>query len=283
MIEKKLMEYHNPIPWLKEQHLTPKKELGQNFLVDSSILSRIVACAEISENVEVLEIGAGLGSLTFFLAQAAKRVTAVEVDKDLLPIARQELAGFSNVTLISGDILDIDLHSLHLPDGYTVVANIPYYITSAIIRKLLTASEKPTRLVLTVQEEVAERICAQAGKLSLLALSVQAFGTPEIVMRIPADAFYPAPTVDSVTLRIQLFSKPAIPEENLDAFFRLIKAGFSQKRKMLRNTLSASLHLTHEQVEALLEQAGIDPQRRAQTLSIEEWAELTNCFMSIIH
>lgn len=276
------MEYQNPIPLLKEHRLTPKKDLGQNFLVDSNILTRIVALAEITKNSTVLEIGAGLGSLTFFLAQTAKQVTAVEVDQDLLPITRQILTGFSNVTLIAEDILTIDLSTLHLPDGYTVVANIPYYITSAIIRKLLTASEKPTRMVLTMQEEVAERICAQAGKLSLLALSVQVFGTPEILMKIPAGAFYPAPTVDSVTLRINLFPEPAIPQDKLDAFFKLIKAGFSQKRKMLRNTLSSGLHLPHDQVETLLEQAGIDPQRRAQTLSIAEWGKVTDLFLSMI-
>ena len=276
------MEYQNPITLLKEHNLVPKKDLGQNFLVDGNILTRMVALAEITENSTVLEIGAGLGSLTFFLAQAAKQVTAVEVDEDLLPIAEKILAGFSNVTLIAEDILAIDLHTLHLPDGYTVVANIPYYITSAIIRKLLTASEKPTRMVLTMQEEVAERICAQPGKLSLLALSVQVFGTPEMLMKIPAGAFYPAPTVDSVTLRINLFPDPAIPQEKLDIFFRLIKAGFSQKRKMLRNTLSSGLHLPHDQVETLLEQAGIDPQRRAQTLSIDEWGKVTDTFLSII-
>lgn len=276
------MEYQNPIPLLKEYRLTPKKDLGQNFLVDGNILTRMVALAEITENSTVLEIGAGLGSLTFFLAQTAKQVTAVEVDKDLLPIAKKILADFSNVTLIAEDILAIDLHTLHLPDGYTVVANIPYYITSAIIRKLLTASEKPTRMVLTMQEEVAERICAQPGKLSLLALSVQVFGTPEMLMKIPSGAFYPAPTVDSVTLRINLFPEPAIPQEKLDIFFRLIKAGFSQKRKMLRNTLSSGLHLPHDQVETLLEQAGIDPQRRAQTLSIDEWGKVTDTFLSII-
>lgn len=276
------MEYQNPIPLLKEHHLIPKKDLGQNFLVDSNILTCMVALAEITEDSTVLEIGAGLGNLTFFLAQTARQVIAVEVDKDLLPIAQRILTGFSNVTLIAEDILAVDLHTLHLPDGYTVVANIPYYITSAIIRKLLTASEKPTRMVLTMQEEVAERICAQPGKLSLLALSVQVFGTPEMLMKIPAGAFYPAPTVDSVTLRINLFPEPAIPQEKLDIFFRLIKAGFSQKRKMLRNTLSSGLHLPHDQVETLLGQAGIDPQRRAQTLSINEWGTVTDSFLPIL-
>ncbi len=276
------MEYINPIPLLKEHHLTPKKELGQNFLVDGNILTHIVETARVNDHSTVLEIGAGLGSLTVFLAQSAKQVIAVEKDKDLLPITHQMLAGFSNVTFVEGDILTLDLNSLPLPDGYLVVANIPYYITSAILRKLLSAEHKPARLVLTVQQEVAQRICAQAGKMSLLALSVQVFGTPQIVMKIPAGAFYPAPDIDSVVLYIDLFSQPVIQSENLDRFFRLIKAGFSQKRKMLRNTLSSGLHLPREQVEALLEQAGIDPQRRAQTLSLEEWQRTTDCFRSSI-
>lgn len=276
------MEYQNPIPLLREHHLHPKKELGQNFLVDSNILTRIVELAEVTGSSTVLEIGAGLGSLTFFLAQTARRVIAVEVDEDLLPVARQELNGFSNVQLIPGDILELDLLSLSLPAGYTVVANIPYYITSAILRKLLTAQAKPARMVLTVQEEVAERICAQAGQMSLLALSVQVFGTPKVVMKIPAGAFYPAPAVDSVTLRIDLFPEPAIAQENLDIFFQLTKAGFSQKRKMLRNTLSAGLRLPREQVEFALNQAGIDPQRRAQTLSIEEWESAISYFLPLL-
>ncbi|NMC45480.1 MAG: ribosomal RNA small subunit methyltransferase A [Chloroflexi bacterium] len=276
------MEYHNPIPLLKEHHLTPKKELGQNFLVDGSILARIVESAEISKTSQVLEIGAGLGSLTYFLAGAAERVVAIEVDRALLPIARQILKDQDNVELIDGDILKIDIPSLHLPDGYTVVANIPYYITSAIIRKLLTSDEKPSRMVLTIQQEVAERICAEAGEMTLLALSVQVFGKPSMLLKIPAGAFYPTPKVDSVTLRIELYEKPLIAEEKLDSFFRLIKAGFSQKRKMLHNTLSASLHIPREETDVLLEKSGIAPQRRAQTLTLEEWNTLTEQFTPLL-
>jgi len=276
------MEYVNPIPLLKAHHLRPQKDLGQNFLVDADILSHIVNCAEVPSDAQVLEIGAGLGSLTFFLAQAAQQVTAIEIDPDLLAIARNTTAACENVILIEGDILQVDLGNLHLMDSYIVVANIPYYITSAIIRKLLNSSEKPARMVLTIQEEVARRICAGPGDMSLLALSVQVFGTPEIVLTIPADAFYPSPKVDSVTLRIDLFQQPVIEEEKLDTFFRLIKAGFSQKRKMLRNTLSAGLHLPREQVDALLTQAAIDPQRRAQTLSLQEWGTLTDYYLALI-
>ncbi|HAF62564.1 MAG TPA: ribosomal RNA small subunit methyltransferase A [Anaerolineaceae bacterium] len=274
------MEYINPIPLLKEHHLRPQKDLGQNFLVEAGILSRIVDCAEISPDAQVLEIGAGLGSLTFFLAQAAQQVTAVEIDPNLLAIARHTTAACKNITLVEGDILQVDLGSLHLIDNYIVVANIPYYITSAIIRKLLNSPEKPARMVLTIQEEVAQRICASPGDMSLLALSVQVFGAPEIVLKIPAGAFYPSPKVDSVTLRIDLYHQPLIEEEKLDTFFRLIKAGFSQKRKMLHNTLSAGLRLPREQVNVLLTRANIDPQRRAQTLSLQEWGTLTDCYLA---
>jgi len=277
------MEYTNPIPLLKQYHIAPKKKLGQNFLVDGAILLRIVESAEIAKSTQVLEIGAGLGSLTFFLAQAASHVVAVEIDQALLPIARQFLQDCSNIDLIEGDILKIDISSLHLPDGYTVVANIPYYITSAIIRKLLTAKDKPSRMVLTIQEEVAERICARAGEMNLLALSVQVFGEPTTVLKIPASAFYPTPKVDSVTLRIDLFSQPAVPEDKLDIFFRLIKAGFSQKRKMLRNTQAAGNNIPRKQIDILLEKSGIVPQRRAQTLSMEEWKILTENFSTTTH
>jgi 16S rRNA (adenine1518-N6/adenine1519-N6)-dimethyltransferase len=162
--------------------------------------------------------------------------------------------------------------------GYLVVANIPYYITSAIIRHLLENEPKPRRIVLTIQKEVADRICAKPGDMSLLALSVQIYGEPRIAKRIPANAFFPAPKVDSAVLCVDIYAAPKIPPELLDTFFKLIKAGFSQKRKTLRNSLSAGLHLAAPEVESLLVNAGIDPMRRAETLSIEEWQILCNLY-----
>jgi 16S rRNA (adenine1518-N6/adenine1519-N6)-dimethyltransferase len=160
--------------------------------------------------------------------------------------------------------------------NYLVVANIPYYITSAIIRHLLENDPRPNRLVLTIQKEVAERICTPEGKkMSLLALSIQVYGKPEIVAKIPAGAFYPPPKVDSAVIRISLYDEPRIPTALLDDFFRLAKAGFSQKRKNLRNALSAGLHLPKEECESLLHNAEIDPHRRAETLNLKEWGELT--------
>lgn len=268
------------VPRLLRSHgLTPKKGLGQNFLIDDAALKKLVAAAEVPPEACVLEIGAGLGSLTRHLARAAARVVAVELDQNLIPILERVLAGEKKVRILQGDILALDPSTLELPPGYLVVANIPYYITSAILRHLLEAPVRPSRLVLTVQREVAERICAAPGEHSLLSLSVQVYGEPRPVLRIPAGAFYPPPQVDSTTLRVDIHPQPRIPAEQLDAFFRLAKAGFSQKRKTLRNALSAGLALPPQQAAGLLERAGINPMRRAETLSLEEWARLTGEFL----
>jgi 16S rRNA (adenine1518-N6/adenine1519-N6)-dimethyltransferase len=265
----------NPASLLKKYALRAHKGLGQNFLQDPLALQNIAAAAEIQLTDTVLEIGPGLGSLTRYLAVAAKEVVAVELDADLLPPLRQVLAPYQNVRLIHGDILKLSPKDLITRSDYLVVANIPYYITSAVIRHLLEAESKPRRIVLTVQKEVAERICAQPGDMSLLALSVQVYGKPRIAERIPAEAFFPAPKVDSVILVVDIFPSPLIKGELLDRFFKLIKAGFSQKRKILRNSLSSGLHIAPTQAAELLTRAGIDPQRRAETLSIEEWETLT--------
>jgi len=260
---------------LRRHGLSPKKSLGQNFLVDPAGLQRVVEAAGIPPEAEVLEIGAGLGSLTRYLALAARQVTAVELDQNLIPVLRDVLAGAPNVRIIHGDMLELDPAELVQSDGYLVVANIPYYITSALIRHLLESRRKPGRLVLTIQKEVADRVTAAPGDLSLLALSVQLYGQPRVAARIPAGAFYPAPNVDSAVLRVDLYPEPRIPESQIDTFFRLAKAGFGQKRKTMRNALAAGLHLDGEQAAQLLESAGIDPQRRAETLSLDEWQRLT--------
>ncbi|MEW6180338.1 MAG: 16S rRNA (adenine(1518)-N(6)/adenine(1519)-N(6))-dimethyltransferase RsmA [Chloroflexota bacterium] len=270
----------NPLPvdvprLLRAHGLTPRKGLGQNFLVDQNALRKLVEAAEIPPDAVVLEIGAGAGSLTVWLAAAARRVVAVELDASLIPLLRETLSGLDNVTLIHGDILALRVEDWIQEEGYLVVANIPYYITSAIIRHLLESRPRPARLVLTMQREVAERICAGPGEMSLLALSVQVYGRPQPVLRIPAGAFYPPPQVDSVSLRVDLYPQPLIPPDLLDDFFRLAKAGFAQKRKTLRNSLSAGLAVTPAKAAALLEAAGIDPQRRAESLSLTEWEKLS--------
>jgi 16S rRNA (adenine1518-N6/adenine1519-N6)-dimethyltransferase len=263
------------VPALLRQHgLRPDKRLGQNFLVDEAHLARIVAAAGVGPQDAVLEVGAGLGSLTRHLAAAAGRVVAVELDADLLPILEANLAGRSNVQVLHSDIFRVRIADHFSQDGYLVVANIPYYLTSNLIRHLLESSPRPQRLALTVQVEVAQRAVAGPPDLSLLALSVQLYGKPRIAHHIPAGAFYPAPKVDSALLIVELYDEPSLPAERIDAFFRLAKAGFAQKRKTLANSLASLPDWNKEQVAARLQAAGIDPMRRPQTLSLEEWGRL---------
>jgi len=263
---------------LHRYNLHPDKRLGQNFLVDESVLSRVVAAAEISPQEDVLEIGAGLGSLTRHLCSLARHVVAVELDARLLPPIKEVLSKCANLRLVQGDILALDPAALMVEaqtaSGYLVVANIPYYITSALLRHLLEARRPPRRMVLTVQVEVAERICARPGDMSLLSLSVQVYGKPEVVMRIPAGAFYPVPKVDSAVVRVDINPSPLLPSAQIRNFFRLAKAGFSQKRKTLRNALAGGMHWSPDQAARVLNLAGIEPMRRAETLGLEEWESL---------
>ncbi len=260
---------------LKQFGLWATKGLGQNFLEDPSALQGIAEAADIQPSDVVLEIGPGLGGLTRYLAVVGREVVAVELDAKLLPPLRSVLKGYPNVRVVPGDILALSPSELGLPDGYLVVANIPYNITSALLRHLLSAKLKPGRMVLTVQKEVAQRICASPPDMSLLALSVQVYGRPRIIAAIPAEAFFPPPKVDSAVVRVDLYPEPVIPENILPAFFELSKAGFSQKRKMLRNSLAGGLRMTPADGSALLERAGIDPKRRAETLDLQEWERLT--------
>jgi len=272
------------VPGLLRQHgLHPEKSLGQNFLVDEYALEQVVKAAEITPQDVVLEIGAGLGSLTRYLATYAHSVMAVELDRKLIPPLVQVVGQYTNVQVVEGDILAYDPTQLVSQKDYVVVANIPYYITSALLRHLLEARIPPKRLILTVQREVAKRICARQGDMSLLALSVQVYGHPEIITHIPASAFYPPPKVDSSVLRIDLFASPLIPAPELELFFLLIKAGFSQKRKTLRNALSGGLRMPSAMAEALLIASDIDPMRRAETLDIAEWHHLTTHYIAQLH
>lgn len=264
---------------LRNSGLRAKKGLGQNFLRDENALRKIVEIAEIQPENEVLEIGAGFGSLTRHLAQNAEQVIAVEIDRRMIPQLMQILGSFDNVKIIQGDILELEPVELGLNQNYLVVANIPYYITSAIIRHLLGSDIKPARMVLTVQEEVGKRICAAPGKMNLLALSVQVFGHPQIMINIPSKAFTPEPDVDSCVIRIDLYSNPVIEATKLDTFFRLAKTAFSQKRKTLRNSLSGATGLQTSETPLLLAAASIDPTRRAETLTLDEWGTLSDQYI----
>ncbi|MDD2522481.1 MAG: 16S rRNA (adenine(1518)-N(6)/adenine(1519)-N(6))-dimethyltransferase RsmA [Anaerolineaceae bacterium] len=270
----------NIYPLLKKYGIKPKKSLGQNFLVEPSGLNKVIEAAELTADDDVLEIGAGLGSLTFLLAQTARQVVAVEIDRGMMAPLREALAKFENVRIVEGDILALKPDELMQQQDYVVVANIPYYISSAIIRHLMEAQHKPKRVVLTVQKEVAERVLARDGKMSLLSLSVQVFGEVSIAGVIPAGSFLPAPDVDSAVLRIDLYPEPLVSLDKQETFFKLAHAGFGQKRKTLRNSLSAGLALSVAEVEKLLSENGINPQRRAETLSILEWKKLTEAFLA---
>lgn len=277
---------------LRRWNLRPDKALGQNFLVDSAILQRIVAAAQLTSHDIVLEIGAGTGALTQRLAQEAGHVLALELDAQLMPILESELSSFENVTLIQGDVLALDPAALiedardkhQLPDmTYKVVGNLPYYITSAILRHLLERDFRPDLMVVTVQREVARRIVAEPGEMSVLAVSVQFYGAPELLFRIKSGSFYPAPAVDSAVVRIDVHARPPLQGGQVQTFFQVVRAGFSQRRKQLHNSLSVSLgeRVSKDEAAARLREAGIDPRRRAQTLSIEEWVRLTGTMSDI--
>ncbi len=268
-------------PLLRQLNLRPSKGRGQSFLVDESVLATILDAAELSPTDTVLEVGPGLGILTGALAQRAGRVIAVEIEPRLAAHLRKALAIFPNVQMVEGDILTLPagiLPEVPAPAGgclpYKVVANIPYAITSAILRHLLESATPPTRLVIMVQKEVAQRIVAAPGHLSLLAISVQFYGDAQLMAVIPARSFYPVPQVDSAILRVDVLPQPRIAVEP-KRFFHVVTAGFSQKRKQLKNSLSGGLDLSPQEVVSILHHVGIDERRRAETLTWQEWGRLT--------
>lgn len=268
----------NPKALLDQYEILPKKSLGQNFLHDPNALEKIVATAELMPDDTVIEIGPGTGALTKVLAGQARHVFSIEIDERMRPILDSELAPYSNVYLVYDDILKVDVLQLVGARDFVVVANVPYYITSAILRHLLEVHRRPRRIVLTIQHEVAERIIAPPGDMNLLAVSVQFYGKAEIVTRLKPGVFWPRPDVDSAVIRIDTFDAPPVDVPDVDLFFRVVKAGFSQKRKQLKNALSGGLGIKSKAAGELLEAAGIDPTRRAETLTLEEWASLTQAY-----
>lgn len=259
---------------LRKHGVRPDKRLGQHFLFEPAALERVVAAAELRGDEAVLEIGAGIGSLTYRLARTARRVLAVEVDRRLIPALEEAVASEGNVEIIPGDILSLDLGVLLGEPLYYVVANIPYQITSLLIRRLLESPQPAKRLVLTVQREVAERVVAGTGQMSLLALSVQLYGEPRLAGTIPAGAFFPPPNVDSAILRVDVHPEPRLPRAMIPLFFRIARAGFSQRRKQLRNALAGGLGFQPQAVAAWLASSGVSPQSRAQELGLEDWERL---------
>ena len=259
---------------LRRHGLSPRKSLGQNFLIEPAIADRIVAAADLTSGDTVLEIGPGPGMLTERLAARARHVVAVEIDRAMVALLHAELGALTNLTIVRADILESDPGALAGGGPYKVVANLPYYITSPVLRHLLEAEVAPTLAVLMVQREVAERICARPGDMSILAVSVQFYARPQILFTVPAEAFYPRPTVQSAVMRLDVLPAPAIDDVAAEAFFDVVRAGFGQKRKQLANSLSAGMALPKADVTEILRALDIDPARRAETLSLEEWGNL---------
>ena len=259
---------------LYAHHMRPNKAFGQNFLVDRAILQRIIEAAEIEPNDQVLEVGAGTGVLTRELAKHARRVVAVELERDMLALLAKTTGEFRNVELLERNLLYLDPQEVFEQEPYKLVANLPYYITAPTFRHFLESGNAPRLLVVMVQYEVAQRIVAGPGDLSLLGVSIQFYGQPKIIAHVPARAFYPAPKVDSAILRVDVRKQVPLTPEQRDSFFRLVQAGFAERRKQLHNSLTHHLHQKNEEVRASLTAANIDPSRRAETLSIEDWLRL---------
>jgi 16S rRNA (adenine1518-N6/adenine1519-N6)-dimethyltransferase len=257
---------------LRRLGLWARKGLGQHFLIDREAMQMVVAAAELTFEDIVIEVGPGLGFMTTELARRAGRVVAVELDSRLADALKQYQA--NNITIINDDILHIEPAMLIGTSGYKVVANLPYYITSAVLRRFIEASDKPQLMVVMMQREVAQAIAAKVGRMSLLSVSVQLYGQPEIVGYVPAHSFYPPPEVDSAILRITLHDRPVISAENSEDFFKLVRAGFTASRKQLANSLAQGLKMLKSQVLSILKEAGIAHQRRAETLTLDEWSRL---------
>ncbi len=260
---------------LRRSGLRAKKSLGQHFLVDSAVLNTIIEAAELSPDDTVIEVGPGLGILTAELARRAGKVVAVELDEKLASLLNRKLGPLSNVRVVNADILKVSLPQLM--EGrrqYKVVANLPYYITSPVLRYFAEASPKPSLMIMMVQKEVGEAIVAGPGKMSLLAVSLQLYSKPTIISSVPSKCFYPQPKVDSVIVRFDILPEPAVKIADYSGFFDVVRAGFSSPRKQLRNSLAHGLQREPAEVLLLLEKANIDPKRRAETLSLEDWSRL---------
>ena len=254
--------------------LRTQKGFGQNFLTNDKILEKIVQAAEIRPADIVVEVGPGLGHLTEHLVRAAGRVIAVEIDRGFVRLLRSMYDSVPNVEIVEQDVLYFE-PALHLNGRpYKVVANLPYYLTSAALRHFLENPNPPTTLVVMVQREVAQRILAPAGDLNLLAISVRVFGDPRIATRVPASAFFPQPSVESAVLHIDVLNRPRI-DAKAEKFFKVVSSGFATQRKQLHNSLAQRLWMPPGEAPKIIEAAGIDPKRRAQTLTIPEWDLLT--------
>ena len=259
------------------------KKLGQNFLIKRGIVDEIVKAADLQEGEPVLEIGPGIGTLTQGLAQSGANVTAIELDTRLLEVLDTTLAQYSNVTIVHGDVLKLDVPSIMNNEPFKVVANLPYYITTPIIMSLLESRLPIERLVVMVQKEVALRMVAKPGTKDYGALSVavQYYTKPDIVLDVPPKSFLPAPAVTSSVIRCVLRDKPPVDVIDEKLFFRVVKAGFAQRRKTFANTMKTT-GLSKDRIEELLVKANIDGQRRGETFTLQELADVANAWVALI-
>jgi 16S rRNA (adenine1518-N6/adenine1519-N6)-dimethyltransferase len=259
---------------LRALGIRPQKGFGQNFLTNEKVLRRIVDAGDVSRSDVVVEVGPGLGHLTHHLARAAGRVVCLEIDRGFVQELRRAFQNTPNVEILEQDVLRFDPSSAVGAEPYKIIANLPYYITSAVLRHFLESTWHPTKLVVMVQREVGDRILVKPGDLNLLAISVAVFGRPRLVMRVPPNAFYPQPRVESVVVAIDVYDRPTI-QASIAKYFKVVAAGFAMPRKQIHNSLAQRLWMPPGEAPKILQQVGIDPKRRPQTLSIAEWDELT--------
>jgi 16S rRNA (adenine1518-N6/adenine1519-N6)-dimethyltransferase len=260
---------------LHRSGLKARKELGQHFLTDKSIVDTILSAAELSPSDFIIEVGPGLGILTSELARRVQKVTAIELDTKLAAQLKKNLSSSPNITIINADILKVDLSKvLGDKSSYKVVANIPYYITSLILQFFMEASLKPSLLVVMVQKEVGDAIAAGPGKMSMLAISIQVYCKPRIICYVSSQSFYPQPKVDSAVIRLDMLPMPAVKVADIRNFLNFVKCGFRSPRKQLRNSLAQGLNTKPADIMPLLTESNIDPQRRPETLTIQEWQRL---------
>ncbi len=285
----------------QKHRIYPSKKLGQNFLVDEPVIKKVVSAANLRPNDAVLEIGPGAGNLTRELAKMAKKVIAVEKDPRMIEVLKETLNDFQNIKVVSGDVLKLEIWKLFkdskteparakvkmrtsfsspfkTQNSYKVVANLPFYLTSPVIRKFLESKNPPKEMILMVQKEIGQRICAKPPYMNLLAVSVQFYAQPEIINYVSKKSFWPQPKVDSAVLRIAPLTQADRKLINVDLFFKIVRAGFSQPRKQILNNLAKVLKLEKEKTKSWLFKNRVQPSKRAETLTIEGWVKLTNSF-----
>ncbi len=264
---------------LKKHSVSPKKHLGQNFLTNNMTIKKVARAAKLSCNDVVLEIGPGIGTLTKEISTRVKKVIAVEKDENMTKILKETMREFNNIEIVQKDILKFDIAKCK--KKYKIVANLPYYLTSVLIKNILESKNPPQTIVLMVQKEIAQRICSKPPKMSLLALSVQFYAKPKIISYVSKKCFWPQPKVDSAIITIEPKIGPPIKQADKDLFFKLAKAGFSQPRKQLANVFAKALSLDKKTVGMWLEKSNISPSQRAETLNIRDWKELAKRYKTI--